>query len=114
VVTATVDTHWLSVEEAAGHLKVAPSTLYRWRTEGRLRFYRFGPKNVRIKREDLDGLATPVLNGISTEELAERREWGRRVKDLRERIRAQCGRTTDSALITRQMRDERSRRPAGS
>lgn len=108
--TAT-ETDWLTIGEAATHLRVAPSTLYRWRDQGRLTFYRFGPKNVRLKREDLDALPLAVPIPITEEELEERREWGRRARALVARMREQCGETTDSALITRQMRDERAERP---
>ncbi len=47
---------WLTVEQAAKALGVARSTLYRWEREGRLKFYRFGPRVVRIHAADLAAL----------------------------------------------------------
>jgi diguanylate cyclase (GGDEF)-like protein/excisionase family DNA binding protein len=48
---------WLTIAEAALVLGVSKSTLYRWHNEGRLAFYRFGPRTVRVRRVDL--LALP-------------------------------------------------------
>lgn len=52
---------WLTVEEAAKILGISRSTLYRWRDQGRLRFYHFGPRTVRLRADDLLALGQRPL-----------------------------------------------------
>jgi len=51
---------WLTVEDAAGYLRVTPSTIYRWTKAGKLPVYKFNGTPIRIKRSDLEALAKPV------------------------------------------------------
>ena len=45
---------YYSVAEAARELGVNPSTIWRWIEAGKLAAVRVGPKNIRIRRQDLD------------------------------------------------------------
>lgn len=55
-------TGWVNPSEAAQHLGVAPRTLRRMVSEGRVPAYRLGPRLVRFKIADLDA----ALNRIPT------------------------------------------------
>ena len=60
---------WLTVKEAAQHLKVKPSTLLAWVRNGKVKGYALSGIRRRIwrfRREDLDRAPTeyPVLNSI--------------------------------------------------
>ncbi len=50
---------WLTVAEAAKHLKVSRPTIFRWMRSGRLSFYKFG-NATRFKREDIDQMAQKI------------------------------------------------------
>ncbi len=51
---------WLTLEEAAAYLKVSKPSIYRYTSEGRLRFYKLaGIGTRRFKRSDLDALLEP-------------------------------------------------------
>lgn len=54
---------WLTADEAAERLHVTRRTLDRYRTEGRLRAFRIGPRAVRFRPDDLDALAQPIPAG---------------------------------------------------
>lgn len=54
------DADLLTVEEAAGLLKVSTVTIRRWLKQGRLRAYRLGPRYIRIRRADLAALLSPT------------------------------------------------------
>ena len=56
----TEERDYYTVPEAARLLRVSRSTVWRWIEAGRLRAYRVGPRNVRIKKEDLEEAVTPV------------------------------------------------------
>ncbi len=58
--TEAGEREYYTVPEAATLLRVSRSTIWRWIEAGRLRAYRVGPRNVRIKREDLEDAVTPV------------------------------------------------------
>src|SRR6266498_1044242 len=49
-----------SVPQAAKRLGVSPSTVWRWIEADRLPAYRVGPKNIRIKKQDLDRVVQPA------------------------------------------------------
>ena len=51
---------YLTVDEAATLLRVAPSTIRRWIREGNLTPYRFGRRRVALKRADVSALITPA------------------------------------------------------
>src|SRR5579872_840796 len=51
---------YYTVSEAAKRLAVSPSTIWRWIESDKLPAYRVGPRTIRIKREDLEGLVKPV------------------------------------------------------
>jgi excisionase family DNA binding protein len=55
----TVETEWLTVAEASAYLRVTRATLYRWAREGRVRLYKLGGRTTRVRRSDLDGMASP-------------------------------------------------------
>ena len=47
---------WLTIQEAADHLKVSKPTIYRWMRAGRLTFYKMG-KSTRFRRDQIDTVA---------------------------------------------------------
>src|SRR4051812_49305817 len=49
-----------SVPQAAKRLGVSPSTVWRWIEAHRLPAYRVGPKNIRIRKEDLEQVVQPT------------------------------------------------------
>ncbi len=51
--TRATERDFYSVAQAARLLGVSPSTIWRWIDAARLPAYRVGPKNIRIKKEDL-------------------------------------------------------------
>lgn len=57
----------LSVSQAAEHLEVSPSTIWRWIEAGKLPAYRLGRKKIRIRRDDLEQMLQPTgdKNGVS-------------------------------------------------
>ena len=57
----TTETEWLTTAEAANLLKVSPLTISRWIKQGRLLASRVGPRVVRIRRDDLAEMMTPVI-----------------------------------------------------
>lgn len=50
----------LTVKEAAAILKVSTMTITRWLRQGRLQAYHVGPRVIRIRRADLEGLLRPT------------------------------------------------------
>ena len=53
----------LNPTQAAAHSGVAVKTIYRYVENGTLPAVRFGPRSIRIRREDLLALLTPVSEG---------------------------------------------------
>ena len=51
---------YYSVAQAAAALGVGHSTVWRWIASGKLPAYRVGPKNIRIKKQDLDNVIQPA------------------------------------------------------
>jgi len=57
-----------SVQEAAEFLGVSESTIRRYISDGRLLAYRLGDERlIRIKRQDLDKLLSPINHGSDEE-----------------------------------------------
>ncbi len=104
------DKRWLSPGEAAEYLGVAVSTLYRWRKEGRLQFYRLGARVSRIKREELDALAEPQSGGRTRAELE---EWAEEAEALSQELYQKYGLSDDSAAFLREARRARERHLGG-
>lgn len=51
---------WFTLDEAAAYLKVSKPSLYRWMSEGKLKFYKLaGTGARRFKKTDLDDLLEP-------------------------------------------------------
>ncbi len=107
---APTDKQWVTAPEAAEYLGVAVSTLYRWRKEGRLRFYRLGARVSRIKRQDLDALAQPQS---PNDQPAARQEWHKQAERLFHELYEQYGVGDDSADAIREAREQRSRQLGG-
>ena len=51
---------WLTEQPAATHLGIAPRTLRRWISEGKVRAHRAPSGRLRFRLEDLDAAMTPV------------------------------------------------------
>lgn len=59
---------WLTVNEAAHHLKVSRATLYRMIEDGRVKAYEIpGSKRKRFKQEELDAILTPAPRDTQAE-----------------------------------------------
>jgi len=74
----TIQSEWLTAEEAAKYLKVKTRTLLLWVRQGNLQGYALSGTKRRIwrfRKEDLDAalLAKPVLNSESSAVLNENR-----------------------------------------
>ena len=130
-----VQTHELefySVAQAAAILGVGHSTVWRWIASGKLPAYRVGPKNIRIKKRDLDNVIQPARpNGRATRRpvdtmpvyttldvpplTEEERQRGlealKRIDALQEKVLADRGGEPfpSSVELIREMREERSR-----
>ncbi len=59
------DREYYTVPEVARMLKVSPSTVWRWLEAGDLPAYRVGPRAIRISKQDLDTIITPVRARIT-------------------------------------------------
>lgn len=59
--TVTRDKDFYTVAEAAELLSLSPSVIRSWIKSGKLRAVRVGPRNLRIRRADLEAMVTPVL-----------------------------------------------------
>lgn len=71
--TQAAETDFYSIARAAKLLGVSPSTVWRWIESDRLPAYRVGPKNIRIKKQDLERVIRPTKSGgkeTSMKELA--------------------------------------------
>ena len=55
-----VDTEWLTLQEAADHLKVKVTTIRKYIRLGKLQAYRQG-NIVRLKKDDLDDFLKPDI-----------------------------------------------------
>ena len=130
-----VPTHepdFYSVAQAAAVLGVGHSTVWRWIASGKLPAYRVGPKNIRIKKQDLDNViqparpnrkdtgrlvdTMPVFTTLEVPPLTEEeRQRGlealRRIDALQEKMLAERGGElfSSSVELIREMREERSR-----
>ncbi len=68
---------YYTVAQAADILEVSATTVWRWIKADLLPAYRAGPKNIRIKKQDLERVVTPArqtgpreeVNAMSTEQL---------------------------------------------
>ena len=118
-----VDQQYYTVPQAAALLQVSPSTVWRWIQSGKLPAYRAGPKNIRIKKEDLAATIQFVKaklkpeaakneyagKPISEEELA--KQQALLAKILADREKCNIAPLTSSDLI-RKVREEEKRKYA--
>src|SRR5205085_4906352 len=58
--TQAAERDFYSIAQAAKLLGVSPSTVWRWIEADRLPAYRVGPKNIRIKKVDLEKAVQPT------------------------------------------------------
>jgi excisionase family DNA binding protein len=54
----TQSPQYMTVQEAAQHLRVGPVTVYRYIQRGELAAVRLGGSRLRVRQEDVDGLLT--------------------------------------------------------
>ncbi len=54
------ESQYYTVPEAARKLRVSSTTVWRWIQAGKLRAFRVGPKSIRIVKEDLEAVISPV------------------------------------------------------
>jgi excisionase family DNA binding protein len=73
--STTVESEFLTIAEAAAILKVDRSTIRRWIDRGDLPAYRVGQRAVRLRRDELDRMITPMrASGTETDELTKLKE----------------------------------------
>ncbi|MEX2246941.1 MAG: helix-turn-helix domain-containing protein [Dehalococcoidia bacterium] len=120
-----------TVAEAAELLGVSVSTIWRWVDSGKVPAFRVGPKAIRIRRQDAEAAVQPIahreevtmMNTVFVDVEAAVRPLTREEKErgfaaltaadkLREEIlkRRKGKPLSDSAIIIREAREERSRR----
>lgn len=109
-----VDTEWLTIPEAAGLLKISTVTLHRWLKQGRLLAYHVGPRYVRIRRQDLVSVFTPVSKG-RIEDMSQVVARQEAVKPLtEEQIRRRLEAIEQCEALTKRMRARRGGKPLPS
>lgn len=59
-VPASRERDYYTVAQAARLLDVSPATVWRWIAAEKLPAYRVGPRTIRIRKQDLQGVITPV------------------------------------------------------
>ena len=69
--TQAAERDFYSIAQAAKLLGVSPSTVWRWIEADRLPAYRVGPKNIRIKKEDLEKAIQPTRSAGKEEPMKE-------------------------------------------
>jgi excisionase family DNA binding protein len=123
-----VDEEYITVAEAAGLLRVSPSTIWRWIDQGVLPAYRIGQRRIRLKRVDLARVFTPARQGSQrVERVVEEKlpDLGPLTKEEQERMlaaveaakriqaeqlkRRSGKRFSSSADIINELRDQRTR-----
>lgn len=50
----------LTIDSAADLLATSPRTIRRYIADGRLPAYRLGPRQIRVKHDDVTGLLAPI------------------------------------------------------
>lgn len=59
---------WATKEQAAQHVNVNPETIDRWRDQGLVTGYRFGPRLIRYDLNEIDAMSVPTAAAASVEE----------------------------------------------
>ncbi|MBM4049733.1 MAG: helix-turn-helix domain-containing protein [Planctomycetes bacterium] len=59
---------WLTIQEAAAHLKVSKPTIYRWMRSGALTFYKMG-SSTRFRRDQMDAVAQKMTGQAEAQEV---------------------------------------------
>jgi excisionase family DNA binding protein len=67
---------FLTVQEAAQELRMSVSTVWRWIAAGRLTAYRFGPRKIRIRAQDLERVIRPANEADGASETRDRGTGG--------------------------------------
>ena len=66
---------YYTVPEAARLIRVSPATIWRWIEAGKLPAYRVGPKNIRVRKSDLQSMIKPArARAVAMEEESARRD----------------------------------------
>lgn len=66
-----VVSEWLTIDEAAKHLKISKPTIFRWMRSGKVSFYKFG-NSTRFRRDQLDLVAQKRTGEEEAEQLKRR------------------------------------------
>lgn len=61
----TIESPWLTYEQAAAYLGTTHVTLRAWVHQGRLRAHRASRRIIRFHRDDLDALMQPTAVGVN-------------------------------------------------
>jgi excisionase family DNA binding protein len=54
----------LTIAQAAESLGVHPVSIRRYISQGRLRAYRVGPRNIRVHADDIERIKTPIGGSV--------------------------------------------------
>lgn len=116
----------MTVDEVAEYLGLSRPTIYKLARRGEIPAVKVG-RSWRFHRDALELALVPSASREayferlrerlavkpSPEELAERRRWGRRVTELRERLAREFPHQTSSVELIREERERRRRQLAG-
>ncbi len=113
-----VQRDFYSVPQAAKLLGVSPSTVWRWIEADKLSAYRVGPRNIRIKKQDLEKMVQPArenqkeggstmeerirIEQPSKEEIARRKAVAAKMLALRQRLNIAPLKTSDLVRMARE------------
>jgi len=116
--TQEVQRDFYSVPQAAKLLGVSPSTVWRWIEADKLSAYRVGPRNIRIKKQDLEKMVQPArenqkeggstmeerirIEQPSKEEIARRKAVAAKMLALRQRLNIAPLKTSDLVRMARE------------
>ena len=119
IVPAARERDYYTVAQAAKLLDVSPATVWRWIANEKLPAYRVGPRTIRIRKQDMEGVITPArrkevpmksermpFTHPSAEELARRQAL---VETILERSQARSIAPMTTAELVRQARNEEVR-----
>jgi excisionase family DNA binding protein len=109
--TTAPEPEWLTVTEACEYLRISRRTLYRWRDRGLITLQRFGPRQLRVRRKEVEQPPQPLEAGDKRAALDARwEEWGRGADAVAAEIVSAHGIGSDSTAVIRNARGQADQR----